>query len=338
MQYYSRAGSLVGLDTLAQELEQPLEPMLKRFGFSLDTLADPDACISYNAFCGLVEACGEEWNCSDFGLQLGAKQNLNIFGPLGLIARLTDTVGDALRALLDNMAIHSGGYKCYVDVGVHEGKKTASLVFLPKAGSGAKRHNAELGIAVAFNVLIMLTGMPRFKPVRVEFQHKVPAEPEAAKHFFGCPVSYGNALNALYFEPELLQRPTAITDHAYAPVVMAYLDQARRLAEVDVVDATTQLIAKLAATGRCSREVVADSLHLTPKTLQRRLADNGVTFASLLDEYRRTTALELVREQTQPLLKIAHACGYSEQSSFNQAFRRWTDSTPSRYRVSRLAG
>jgi AraC-like DNA-binding protein len=336
-QYYSRAGSLTGLDVLARELGKPVEPMLKRFGFSMASFDDPEASISYNAFCDLVETCGDEWNCPDFGLRFGAKQNLNMFGPVGLVTRLTATVGEALRALQVSMAIHSGGYDSYLELGDAANKQPAAAVFMPKQGSGAKRHSVELSLAVVLNILVMISGISRFKPVRVEFQHKAPTDTGPAQRFFNCPIYYGASINALYFDAELLTRPTEITDHAYAPVVKAYLERARRLTEEDVVAVTKQLIAKLTSTGRCSREVVAEFLHLTPKTLQRRLADKGVTFAALLDEYRHNKALELVREQAMPLLQIALALGYSDQSSFNQAFRRWTDATPSSFQPHRLS-
>ena len=77
---------------------------------------------------------------------------------------------------------------------------------------------------------------------------------------------------------------------------------------------------------------MADCLHLHPRTFQRRLSDAGVTFNQLLDDYRKSLAMDLLTRQDMPLVQVADVLGYADQSTFNQAFRRWTNSTPLSYR------
>ena len=69
-----------------------------------------------------------------------------------------------------------------------------------------------------------------------------------------------------------------------------------------------------------------------PRTLQRRLKDQGVEFKALVDDTRRLFALPYLRNRNHTLAEIAYLLGYSEVSAFNRAFRRWTGSTPSDYR------
>jgi len=102
--------------------------------------------------------------------------------------------------------------------------------------------------------------------------------------------------------------------------------------ERDIVATTRQLIGKMLGTGRCSRELVADCLHLHPRTYQRRLQDAGVTFNQLLDDYRKSLATELLSREGMPLVQIADVLGYADQSSFHQAFRRWSGTTPLKFR------
>jgi AraC-like DNA-binding protein len=71
---------------------------------------------------------------------------------------------------------------------------------------------------------------------------------------------------------------------------------------------------------------------MSSRTLQRRLADEGVAFAALVDEVRRELALELVRDRARPLGEVAFLLGYAELSPFLRAFRRWTGKTPAAWR------
>lgn len=330
--YQSRADSFTGLAELADALGRPLEPMLRRHGFTLDTLKDPEAIISYADLCRLFEACAIEWDCPDFGLRLARVQNLNILGPVGLVARLSDTVGEALTAMADRMAIHSTGYEATLDAGDVVKQRPACITYAPKPGSGAGAQMVELALGIGKNVLATATGLPRFKPWRVSFQHAAPLDCKPARLFFGAPVSYQEDRNALYFDPAILAQPTAIRDKTYEPIIRAYLEQIKPKTEQDIVSTTRELIGKMLATGRCSRETVAACMHLHPRTLQRRLSKQGASFNALLDDYRKTLALDLLNRGTMPLVRIADTLGYADQSSFHQAFKRWTQTSPVKLR------
>ncbi len=340
VRYFTRAGSLSGLDVLARELHQPLGPMLRRHGLSLAQLADPEARVPYAEWSELLEDCAQSWHCPEFGLRLGMIQNLNVLGPIGLVARLTDTVGDALRAIERNMATHTSGSTLELRSPATTsraglGRPIAAISYVPKPHTTAGRQLVEMALAAMGNSVAMLIGEARPRFARVTFHHRAPQANRVARRHFGCPIHYGAEMNALYFDGRWMQLRTAVRDPTYAPIVTAYLEQTRRQIEVDVVESTRHFIGALLATGRCSRDAVAKCLHLHPRTLQRRLQEHNVTFAGLLDEIRRDRALELVQRGGLPLLQLAMALGYSSQSCFNQAFRRWTSTTPTGYRDER---
>ena len=147
---------------------------------------------------------------------------------------------------------------------------------------------------------------------------------------------YDASDNTLNFNPALLKLSNAIRNRVYAPIIRAYLEQMQPRIEQDIIALSKQLISKLLATGRCSREAVADCLHLHPRTYQRRLGDEGVTFNELLDDYRKVLAKDLVMRKCMSLVHIADALGYADQSSFHQAFKRWTATTPMKFRQAHL--
>lgn len=329
--YYTRAGSLTGLESLARDLGHSILPMLQRHGLPISVLSDPDMRVPFAEWSALLEDCAVTWACPNFGLQLGQRQNLNVLGPVGLVARLSRTVGDAWKALERCFAIHSSASSFVLNFDANSVGQMASIAYVPTPHADAGRQIAEMSIAATNNVLAVLIGAARPRLARVTFQHERPPDAKTAQRFFNCPIAYGEPWSALYFERAMLALPTAIHDPAYAPLITAYLEQQRNQSDISFTLLVTQFIAKLLPTGRCTREAVAECLHLHPRTLQRRLSGEGTNFFDLLDNYRRETAFKLVDCRKIPLAQVADVLGYSDQSSFHQAFRRWTGATPKSY-------
>ena len=94
-----------------------------------------------------------------------------------------------------------------------------------------------------------------------------------------------------------------------------------------------QLITNLLPSGQPKIDAVAQELGMSSRTLMRRLADQGLTYKSLLDEVRRKLALQYLKDRRINLKQVAYLLGYSEASAFYHAFRRWTGSTPVQHRL-----
>lgn len=85
--------------------------------------------------------------------------------------------------------------------------------------------------------------------------------------------------------------------------------------------------------GATTEENVANRLGVTPRTMHRRLVENGSTFRKVKDELLLRRAENLLSEQNVTLGEICYLMGYSEPANFNRAFRRWTGLTPNRWRA-----
>jgi len=84
--------------------------------------------------------------------------------------------------------------------------------------------------------------------------------------------------------------------------------------------------------GKARLSEVAQQLHSSQRTLARRLADEGLSFAGILDEMRRDLALRYLQDRSLSVSRIAWLLGYQEVSAFTHAFRRWRGETPTDYR------
>jgi AraC-like DNA-binding protein len=147
------------------------------------------------------------------------------------------------------------------------------------------------------------------------------------------PIHYSSDRNAIYFDKvDITQRlPTANAELARTneKIIVDYLSR------LDKNNITTQVKAKLLEilpSGHLTEEIILQSLHLSQRTLQRKLKEEGTTFKELLDETRRELAKEYVNDTSLSFSEITYLLGFSEQSNFTRAFKRWQGQSPSAYR------
>ncbi|MCB1838351.1 MAG: helix-turn-helix transcriptional regulator, partial [Alcanivoracaceae bacterium] len=100
----------------------------------------------------------------------------------------------------------------------------------------------------------------------------------------------------------------------------------------DSGDPYRRVLIRLLRDGDASLQKLAEAFNISARTLQRKLADEGLRYQQLLDDTRRMQAQEYLRDTRLALADIAGLLGYSEQSAFNRAFRQWIGMTPAKWR------
>jgi AraC-like DNA-binding protein len=100
----------------------------------------------------------------------------------------------------------------------------------------------------------------------------------------------------------------------------------------DIVNQTRTVIIDQLPSGSLGIISVADSLHLTPRTLRRRLAAEDKSFKQLVSEVRQDLATQYILDRTLTLTEISFMLGFSEASAFSRAFRNWTGRSPGEMR------
>lgn len=172
-----------------------------------------------------------------------------------------------------------------------------------------------------------------FQPLRVQFHHAAPEDDTLYRQLFGCDVSFGGDEDRMVVADEVLDRPLAGADPQLARINEAYLCQC--LARLDRDDLRVRAMAVILAelpSGTVRMEQVAKGVHLSVRTLQRRLGALGTSFSTLMDETRRELTLQLLRDRSKSLTEIAFSTGFSSLSAFSTAVRQWTGDSPSRFR------
>lgn len=292
-----------------------------------------DSRIPLAEWIALLELIATEAPRPALGLMIGQRIAPRHAGVLGYLSLSCETLGEALlrfdryhRLVYDGnpIAMRAEAGSVSISWGIEHGRP----------GQLAD----ETAIAAFATITRMLVGEPLY-PSQVNFVNAAPADLRPYEDFFHCPVSFGHGSTTVSFPFSYFALPIRNSD----PALRALLDQQaeallQSLPEADPFGrALNQALVKSLHNGEPTLEQVARLLALSTRTLQRRLAERALSFQSLLDRTREELARSYLADPNLSLPDIALLLGYSEQSAFNRAFKRWTGESPKRFRRQQMA-
>lgn len=204
----------------------------------------------------------------------------------------------------------------------------------PQKG-GVGRQGNIFTVARVLQIAREMMGDPGLKPTAAWFAHReAKCPPELAAHLGTKQIAFGRSSNGLSFSAKDLARAPVGADpelnRALEMYGAAVLEQCGKAG--DPVEQTRNAVVQLLPSG-ASLGKIAKKLHVTPRTLQRRLVDEGVSFGDLLTEVRRTQAERLLALDAAPIAEVAQRVGYADTAAFARAFRTWTGTTPGKFRA-----
>jgi AraC-like DNA-binding protein len=198
----------------------------------------------------------------------------------------------------------------------------------------AARHNTEFILGGYKTALRAVTGRI-VSPTTVAFSHNRNSDLREFERFFGCPVEFGADTNLLALTDDVLRIPLLTAEPKLLRALRPLCDMAakeRNTTAGSLRAAVESEAEKLLPHGKAKAQTVAKNLALSVRTLSRRLADEGTTYAEIVDDLRRSLALQYLKEPGMSVSQIAWLLGYEGSTSFNHAFRRWTGQSPSAVR------
>jgi len=304
-------------------------------GIAVPPLPDPLSLPQYLALLAQGQA-----RHADFGLRVGQRMRAASFVAYGQVVLASSSFADAFAQTqrFEGLAHDLGRSELVVDGGVAH-----YLWHCPWLDQGA-------GLALPLSVMVGIHGFAQWLhqgplPLRALALPGPEPDPAAAARIaeaLGLRPRYGAAITRASFDAALLDAPIASHDPALLPLLeqhAARLLQARQqaLAANGLADAVTMQLRELLPRGESRLEAVAQALQLSPRTLQRRLAELGQPFQQLLDATRRELADAHLRDASLSLTEVAFLLGYSEHSSFTHAHRGWHGESPQARRARLLA-
>jgi len=303
---------------------------LRAAGLRASDIADPDRFADLEKMLLLQDAAAREVGDDTLGLTLALTYSANRLGVLAYALLNAPTVGVALNNLVRYSHTLLQGVRVVVEV---RGAECTSGYDIPVGDRELRRQNAEGASVISLELMRRMLG-PDWRPARVEFGHRRPADVSAHERVFGAPLRFEAEHSfALVFPTSDLDRPVLGADTRILPIVKRYLDDFPAPGDGDGWPGEVRaLIAKGVGNGHPRMERIARQLGLSGRTLQRRLAERGLVWKSLVEEVRRDLALRYLRDADLSLTEIALLLGYSDLSAFDRAFRRWLGTTPAEQR------
>lgn len=173
----------------------------------------------------------------------------------------------------------------------------------------------------------------QFSPLSLSLRRPAPAASEGFQRVFRCPIQFDAPVNELRFPRAELERPLEGTNAELA----RHNDQivVRYLATIEKQDLRARVRAVLIEQlplGEPSAEKIASALHLSLRSLQRKLAAEDSSYEDLLNDTRRELAMSYARDPRYSVGEAAYLLGFSDSSSYSRAFKRWTGRSPSQFR------
>jgi AraC-like DNA-binding protein len=311
-----------------------VEPLLRSAGLTERDI-DSERRISAIAQTKLLEHAAEALGDSAFGLHLAQQTNPRE-------ARLLFYVSSAATNVGETIALYAR-YCRIVNEAMHVKMMDArdgtivefNFVGLPRYDA---RQAAEFTLAVTLKGLRELVGR-RVRPTKVTFAHARSSHLREFERFFGSPVEFGAMSDQVSMSNETLALPLVTGDPHLLETLRSFCDEAasERHTPAETLRASVENeVQKLMPNGTVDRGTVARALGMSERTLSRKLADEGATYAEVVDQLRRSLALQYVKERSLSLSQIAWLLGYEGSTSFNHAFRRWTGGSPSAARSEQL--
>lgn len=332
---YVRATSLIGIETFFEEHGLNAETELEAVEIDPEALTDFTKLISLDSFNKMMLRLAKRTNVESIGIDfaLRAPHNLDNIGPLALVLKLGDTTGECVESAIRYLKFLTNGLD--VRIVEHPDQGLGEFRYTPFPPLANTRHLAEHALSTARSAMALLLNDNTVLPEKVTFRHTAPTDVSLHRRHFGCPVIFEADTNSMFFDIDLLKVETHGTDEQVAQIVYSYLEaEIQKLSqELSLEEMVETAILQILPSGHCSKELVSKAVGFHPKQLQRRLHDEGVTYANILERCRQQTAHQLLTETNIPINSVARSCGFSNAPAFNLAFKKWKNETPSAYRI-----
>lgn len=304
--------------------------LLREAGMDIRALDDPDARYPLAQTRKLWRLAVQATGDSALGLKVASEVSQTTFHALGYTLLASGTLKEAFERIVRY-------YRLATDVAaprlLQQGGEYHFVMGLPERGELPADEAVDAFASLFVRSCRALAGSD-FSPLRIEFRRAEPADRDSFERILRAPLVFKAPENKLVFERDSFERKLEGANPELArhndAIVLRYLARFDRDNIVARVQAA--LIERLPQ-GEPAQEDIARALHLSLRSLQRKLAEEYTTYKDQLDGTRRELALSYLRDPQYRLSDITYLLGFADTSSFSRACRRWTGLPPSRYRA-----
>jgi len=305
------------------------QTVMRRAKLSWTDLEDPDARVPESVVWKVWREVIHGLPDIPVGIRMGAETSVREFGLVGYSMLHSADLQQALRRLMRYGRIISEGIR--YTLRVEESHVEVQIKGSPQLD--ALRHPIDARVAALMRTIREIT-QTEVAPVETWFPYPRPDDTSEHERLFRCPLIFGESESKIVLrKPDLALPVTQADDTLSGYLDRLASDMLQSLADRgSLVDRMRRAIWMELSGGRPTIERISSVLGVSARTLQRRLAQKGTSFADELERMRREMAARLLADRNLAVTEVAFLLGYSEPSTFYRAFRRWKGVTPLEFR------
>jgi AraC-like DNA-binding protein len=313
---------------LVKRWQVPADELLSPFGLSEGVLGNPLDRLPVETMGQLLGHARLLTGEPGLGYYLGLQKRVSVYGYLGFAA----VSASSLREALELSVKFSPLFSTAITMDLHIEGGAASICFEEQVDLGSVRDIVLISLLFGLQTIgSALTGQATTGGA-VDLAIPEPHYQARFAHL-AHDLRFGQPFNRVVVNAGALDSPIVTADRTALHMARTLCERSLDDLGFDsgLVDRVRRLLAN-DESGFRSLEQVATRIHLSPRTLKRRLASQGVSFSSLVDRERREKAMVLLRSSRLSIDDVAERLDYSTASTFVRAFHRWTGTTPAAYR------
>jgi AraC-like DNA-binding protein len=303
---------------------------VRRYGVREDWDSSEDVPMTLPAFRRFVDEVAQAVGDPEFGVSTALATPRGAYGIFEYVARHEATFGDAARSVVRYSAAFNGVVKYSLETVRDE---AVFDLHVPGDPECMGRHGNEFAVVIFLKTAREVLPEPLW-PRRAWFAHPATASHELLRKTLGVTPEFGATHSGFAMDARLLGLALTSSDPALREILTRQAQEAvAALAPAqDFVARVRGLIADALPRGTASTERIATTLHMSGRTLQRRLKDQDTSFEAVLDEVRQAQSMSLLKDPKLSLGEISFLLGYADQATFTRAFKRWTGKPPGEVR------
>lgn len=320
-----RAYGLNPFISLVREFGLDPLPLLESAGIAAEALEKPDYTLSADQELEFMELSLQAISQPDLGLRCGPRYHLAFYGTLGLAAMTSANLMEAFRVMFKNVPMTwtylHWELRTENGLGIIRPEKLRDL-------GGCYQYMIDRGLTAVYTIACDALGF-RMPLIEVNICQPRPSYAESYTEAFQCPVNFDAPVDDMRFEEAYLYEALQQTEIDSARIFGAQCESiCTKLTENDSFSEVIRQHLWQLPDQMASLEAIAERLHTTPRSIQRKLASEHTSYHDLVENVRRNLAIEYLRTTGLTVTEIAQRLGYADAPSFGHAFKRWTGNSP----------
>jgi len=277
------------------------------------------------------QKCSDKKVASMLGFKFGQAISPERWGILGYIAYTSNNLYDALQ--------NQRKYQSLIgSIGTPVTEKQQEILLLKWLPAHHCSYHVVEEIITGWVTMARQLTLNKAQPSVIYFSHSCHEDPNNYQTFFNCPIIFNHDFSGLKIAQRALIQPLTKSDPLINHALCQQADNLlNTMVEQSPVESISQFITNQLPFGVPEIDDAANYLQISTRTLQRKLSDNQHTFTGLMDIIRHELAISYLVHTDTKIIYITQMLGFSEQSAFQRAFKRWTKQTPKQYRERALS-